>query len=160
MNTDFIIKALDLELFTPLMSLDQSALAAVDARWVYVDSMPGFPCRVSLVDAQVGERVMLVHFFHHDSTSPYRSSGPIFVREQAKTANLSVNEIPEVLSQRLLSLRGYSAHHDMLEAVIVQGEQVKGVIHQIFANPEIDYVHIHNASPGCYSCVAYRAESY
>ncbi|WP_105168824.1 DUF1203 domain-containing protein [Pseudoalteromonas sp. T1lg23B] len=157
MNTDFIIKALDLELFTPLMSLDEHALAAVGAKWVSVDSKPGFPCRVSLVEAQIGERVMLIHFVHHDCTSPYRSSGPIFVRERAKASNLSVNEIPEVLKLRLLALRGYSPDHDMMAAEIVKGERLKEAIHQIFANPEIDYVQIHNASAGCYSCVAYRA---
>ncbi|CAM3936047.1 DUF1203 domain-containing protein [Pseudoalteromonas byunsanensis] len=157
MNTDFIIKALDLELFIPLMSLDDRALAAAGAKWVCVDSKPGFPCRVSLVEAQVGERVMLVNFVHLDTSSPYRSSGPIFVREQATTINLSVNEIPEVLHSRLLSLRGYSSSHDMIEAVTAQGGQLKLAMHNMFANPDVGYVQIHNANPGCFSCAAYRA---
>ena len=44
------------------------------------DQPVGFPCRVSLEDAPVGEEVLLLPFTHQDSRSPYRASGPIFVR--------------------------------------------------------------------------------
>jgi Protein of unknown function (DUF1203) len=44
---------------------------------------PGFPCRVSLADAEIGESVLLFNFEHLPGQSPYRSIGPIFVRESA-----------------------------------------------------------------------------
>jgi hypothetical protein len=47
------------------------------------DEKPGFPCRVTLVDAEIGESVFLLNFEHLPGLSPYRSVGPIFVRESA-----------------------------------------------------------------------------
>jgi hypothetical protein len=32
----------------------------------------GFPCRVSLVDAEIGESVLLVNYEHLPAASPYR----------------------------------------------------------------------------------------
>lgn len=34
-----------------------------------VDKKPGFPCRVSLTDADLGETVLLVPFHHHEVSS-------------------------------------------------------------------------------------------
>lgn len=39
-----------------------------------------FESLFSLEDAPVGEPVLLLPFVHQDSRSPYRASGPIFVR--------------------------------------------------------------------------------
>ena len=36
------------------------------------DRKPGFPCRVSLVDAEIGESVLLVNYEHLPAASPYR----------------------------------------------------------------------------------------
>jgi hypothetical protein len=40
----------------------------------------GFPCRISLEDAPIGEELLLLPYEHHPAKSPYRASGPIFVR--------------------------------------------------------------------------------
>src|SRR5260370_6602768 len=71
------------------------------------DEKPGFPCRVSLVDAEIGESVLLLNFEHLPGLSPYRSVGPIFVRESASETYSRANEIPEVLlfPERLPSVR-------------------------------------------------------
>src|SRR3984893_31380 len=74
-----------------------------------VDAKPGFPCRVSLEDAEIGESVLLFNFEHLPGPSPYRSVGPIYVRESASRTYSKINEIPEVLrvSDRLFSVRAY-----------------------------------------------------
>jgi len=51
-------------------------LKLLDAAWITVDTEPGYPCRVSLSDAKVGERVLAVSFSHYNVNSPYRASGP------------------------------------------------------------------------------------
>ena len=73
------------------------------------DKKPGFPCRISLVDAEIGESMLLLNFEHLPGLSPYRSVGPIFVRESANETYSKTNEIPEVLRVpgRLLSVRAY-----------------------------------------------------
>ena len=52
---------------------------------------------------------------------------------------------------RLLSLRAYDDEGMMLDADIVEGREVERVIEQFFADPEIRYIHVHNAKRGCYS---------
>ena len=75
---------------------------------------PGFPCRVSLQDAEPGEQVILVPYSHQSADSPYKASGPIFVREHAQTASIPPDTIPALLRTRVLSSEGArrSSPHD------------------------------------------------
>ena len=41
------------------MGLNDKELASHQAKGVIVDEEPGYPCRVSLEDAKIGERVLL-----------------------------------------------------------------------------------------------------
>ena len=157
MHTDFQIKALDDQAFSMLFHLDAAALAEMGIVRQIVDSKPGFPCRVSLQDAEVGDEVLLLPYAHHVSHSPYQASGPIYVRKGVPTAHLKPNEIPKMLEHRLLSVRGYNRTGMMLEATVVKGQQLRTSIFQLFERPEIVYAHIHNARPGCYNCLVERA---
>jgi Protein of unknown function (DUF1203) len=51
----------------------------------------------------------------------------------------------------LLSLRGYNAAGMMLDADVVDGNDIEGVIVRFFRSPDIAYIHAHNAKYGCYS---------
>lgn len=121
------------------------------------DKKPGFPCRVSLIDAEPGEQVLLIPFAHHDVLSPYRGTGPIFVRVNAQTAKLKVNEVPEMIRSRLLSIRGYDGDGLMLISDVVNGSELEEHISRFFADPGVEYIHVHNARPGCYNCAIVRA---
>jgi hypothetical protein len=146
-----------MEMFSPLLPLSDEELALQKVMWLDVDSEPGFPCRVSLTDAKVGERVLAFSFEHHDVDSPYRSSGPIFVREHARTAEPAKNEIPKMLRHRLLSIRAYDSAHMMIGAQVSQGVELEHAIETQFKNSAVEYIHIHNANPGCFNCAVYRA---
>jgi hypothetical protein len=122
-----------------------------------VDEDGGLPCRVSLEDARPGETVLLLTHPHHDVASPYRASGPIFVRENAETARLATNQIPAMLERRLLSLRGYDVQALLEEAEVVEGRDLRQAIGAMFANHRIAYIHVHNARPGCFNCRVERA---
>jgi len=152
MSNAFRITPLAAETFRPLMALDDDALTARGIRRTIADEKPGFPCRVSLEDAEPGERVLLLPFTHHDVDSPYRASGPIYVREAAVTAAPRVNEVPAMLLGRLLSVRAYDHRAMMVEADVVEGRSLDAVIARMFTNPEIAYLHVHNAKPGCFNC--------
>lgn len=154
----FRIHALPAEPFSPLTTLDTAALAAERATRVTADRTPGFPCRVSLEDAEPGESLLLLHFTHHDVDSPYRAAGPIFVREAAMQAQPAIGEVPLQLRRRLLSVRGYDAPgENMLQAEVLEGERLADTLTTMFANPDIAYVHIHIARPGCFAARATRA---
>jgi hypothetical protein len=148
----FQIRALPLEPFQSLLGLSDAELGERGARRYVADQKPGFPCRVSLVDAEPGESVILLPFAHHDVASPYRASGPIFVREQAKEAHLEVNEVPEVVRHRLLSFRAYDAGGMMIAAEVAEGNILEEQVERFFADAKVAYLHLHNARPGCYSC--------
>jgi len=157
MNSSFQFIALETEQFAPLFNQSDAELAAIGARRMVVDEKPGFPCRVSLADGEVGETVILLPFSHHDVSSPYRASGPIFVRSGARTARPAAGEIPLMFRHRLLSVRGYDAAAIMVAAEVVQGSKLEDAIQRIFADDGVRYLHIHNAGPGCYNCAVVRA---
>jgi len=152
MTTSFQIHALEQERFRDLMSASDDDLARAGAHWVVVDANPGYPCRVSLEDAEIGERVLALSYLHHDVDSQYRASGPIFVRETARTRRLAVNEIPSMLEHRQLSVRAYSEEAMMLAAEVLDGLDLLETILALLAIPEVEYLHVHNAGPGCFNC--------
>jgi hypothetical protein len=152
MPIDFRISGLPPEPFAPLMALSQTELAVRGASRCTADSRPGYPCRVSLRDAEMGEPVILLHYTHHDVRGPYRASGPIYVRVGARPAVLSANEVPEVVRIRLMSLRAYDAMGGLIGADVAQGSGIEGAIREMLADSTVSYLHLHNAKPGCYSC--------
>jgi hypothetical protein len=158
MPTDFRVVALPVELFAPLFVLDDHELRARGARRVVTDEKPGFPCRVSLVDAEPGETALLLPFVHHVVDSPYRASGPIYVRESARTAHPGVNEIPEMVRVRPQSVRAYDRGAMLVASDVVEGgEALDACIRRFFADEQVAYLHLHNARPGCFNCAVQRA---
>jgi hypothetical protein len=153
----FRYKGLPVEHFRPLFGLSEAHLAARGVSSVIADAKPGFPCRVTLEDAEPGERVLLLSHMHQPASSPYRSSGPIFVREGAEQTFDSSDRVPPVLRGRLLSLRAYDGTGMMVDADIVEGNEVEGLLVRLFARDDVTTVHIHNARRGCYACAVERA---
>jgi hypothetical protein len=152
----FQLKALDKTLFEHLFTLSEDELRKKGVMKIIADECPGFPCRVSLEDAKIGEEVILLNYEHHSVNTPYKASGPIFIRHAAKTAVLKTNEIPPMFTHRLLSLRGYNNSAIMVFADVTSGENLKEKLHAMFDNKSVEYIHIHNAKPGCFNCVVER----
>jgi len=149
--------ALTSDQFGRYFDMTEDALHAMNARIMVVDAHPGFPCRVSLTDAAIGETVLLISIAHQEAASPYRASGPVFVRQGAVTAAPAVNEIPLMFRHRLLSLRAYDPANMMVGATVVPGTELERAIRELFAQERVSYLHIHNAAPGCYNCSVVRA---
>ncbi|MEI9992297.1 MAG: DUF1203 domain-containing protein [Rhizomicrobium sp.] len=152
----FRIRGLDAGQFAPLFALDDAALAERDMRRVAIDAPRGAPCRVTLEDAAPGERAILLPFAHQEAHSPYRASGPIFVREGAREAFDRVDELPPVFTGRLLSVRAYGTAGMMIDADVAQSDP-RGLFEKFFADANVDYLHVHYARRGCYSCRVDRA---
>ena len=107
---------------------------------------------VGLQDAPVGEEVLLLPFTHQDSRSPYRASGPIFVRRGLRKAGRIVNELPSYLTLRPLSVRAYDAADEMVDAEVVDGAAAAPIIERYLAREDANYLHIHFARRGCFAC--------
>jgi len=147
----FRIRGLPAARFLPLAGLAEPELAARGIQRRVVDRHPGFPDRVALRDAEPGERVLLLNFEHQPAASPYRSSHAIFVIEGERESFDAVDEVPQVLRRRVLSLRAFDAAGMIVGAELVDGKEVEGTIEQLLALPEAAYLHAHYAKYGCYA---------
>lgn len=148
---DFRIRAIGAEPFEALYGAPETVLAARGVRRIHVEESPGYPCRVSLRDAEVGESVLLLNHVHHDVASPYRASHAIFVIEGAQQAHPAANEVPLVLASRLLSVRAFDEAGDMISADVCEGAVLADCIARLGALEGVTELHVHNARPGCYA---------
>ena len=142
--------------FESLHAMNDAQLAAIGAQRIIVDEKPGFPCRVTLSDAEPGERVVLLSYPHQNTDSPFKASGPIFVREAVSDTYDSTTVPPVFRSGRLLSARAYDRDGMMIDADVIDGAQIERLLDKLFANDETDYVHIHYARRGCFAARADR----
>ena len=149
---NFRIEGLAPDAFQHLFWLDDESLAARGARRQVADHKPGFPCRVSLEDAEPGEEVLLLNHEHHAVDTPYRASGPIYVRKGATPWRGAAGEVPTMLRSRLLSIRGYDARGTMRASDVCDGSDLESALLNLFEDPRISYLHVHNAKPGCFNC--------
>ncbi len=152
----FQISALGVDQFSHLFGQEDAVLARSGVQRVLANSFPGYPCRVSLQDAKVGESVLLMNYEHQPAATPFRSSHAIYVREWASQARPRRNEIPEFLTERVLSVRAFDGSGMMIDADIVDGQQLEPLIERMLANESPGYLHIHYAKPGCYVALVER----
>ena len=152
----FQIAGISHEPFESLFELTDEQLAALGAVRRIATESPGFPCRVSLEDAQVGDELLLLPYEHHAAASPYRSAGPIFVRRGATRQRLPAGHVPGSVTRRLISLRAYDAQGMMVDATVCEGDAVPAEIERCLGNREVAYLQLHNAKRGCFSCQVNR----
>ena len=145
------IRGLDPAPFQPLFAMPDEELETRGVMRMTVTAKPSFPCRVTLEDRDIGERVLLLNHFSHDVANPYRASHAIFVTEGADEAAEFVDEVPPVLATRILSLRGFDDQGFMADALLTQSGEADEGIRRLFANPDIATIHAHNATRGCFA---------
>ncbi len=143
--------------FRRLYGLSNAALAAHGVQRHVADAKPGFPDRVEIRDAEPGETLLLLNYTHQPADTPYCASHAIFVREGAERAYNETDKVPEPLRGRLISLRAFDGNHQMVDADVVAGQELEGVIGRFFANPGVRYLHAHYAKRGCYAARIERA---
>jgi len=154
--SSFRLVGLAAENFEPFFAMSDAELAALGARRVVADAPTGFPCRVSLVDADVGDELLLLPHEHLSTGSPYRASGPVYVRRGATRAVLAAGVIPPYVTRRLMSVRAYDAGDMMVDAAVCEGAEARDAIERMLADAAVSFVHLHNAKRGCFSCRAER----
>ncbi|CAM4160119.1 DUF1203 domain-containing protein [Pseudoalteromonas byunsanensis] len=157
MTSKFRFVALKKEQFDSYMELSDEELAIHHAKWMIVDKEPGYPCRVSLEDAKIGERVLFIPYWHHDVQSAYRAMGTILVRERARNTQFEVNQVPTMLHHRFLSVKVYDSSNMMIAHDLAKGSELEVKLRSQFQNPNAAYIHLHYASPGCFCSAVYRA---
>ena len=153
----FQIHPLSASDFSHLNDLSDEALTELNVQVHISDG--AFPCRVSLADAAEGERVFLLNFEHQPGETPYRSRHAIFVKEGAAEGHPEPDSIPASIASRLLSVRAFDADHEMIDADVIEGAEVSDLLSAFFANPKVDYIHLHFARRGCFAAKVTRSLS-
>ncbi len=145
----YTITGLDPTAFSDLFGMSDADLEKHDAMRVTATSHPGFPCRISLQDADVGETVILLHHVSHSARTPYRSSYAIYVRQVCEAAQYC-DTLPPILQGRPIGLRAFDAAGMLRDARLAMPGEADAGIRGLFANPVIAYIHAHNAAHGCF----------
>ncbi|WP_343550561.1 DUF1203 domain-containing protein [Pantoea sp.] len=150
------ISGLRAEQFTHLFGQSDSYLTRHGAVRQPVMSYPGYPDRISLREIPAGETALLINHIYQPADTPYHGSHAIYIWEGCTEQGIYINELPEVMKARILSLRAYDEKHFLIMADICEGQSAKTLIETFFADPQISYIQIHNAKQGCYACLAER----
>jgi Protein of unknown function (DUF1203) len=153
----FRITGLPAQDFRHLYGLSDEALALRNARRVVAAESPGYPDRIELRDARVGESLILAHYEHQPAPTPFRASHAVYVLEGAEDTFDAVGAVPDVLRRRLLSLRAFDAEGMMRAADVAQGTDIEPLIERLLADDAVSYIHAHYAKQGCYAARVGRA---
>ncbi len=147
----FRITGLSPEPFLHLFGLPADELLAMGIRRYAATGQPGFPDRIEMREARAGEAVLLLNHMSQPALSPYRATHAIYIREGATERYDRIDEVPEVMRTRLLSLRAFDRDGMMIDGDVVDGTDVERVIDRMLSNASTDYIHAHNAKRGCYA---------
>jgi hypothetical protein len=145
------VTGLSPEPFEKYFGMPEAELAEHNIKRYVVDQPSAYPNWIEMRHCALGQTVLLLNHFYRTADTPYRASHAIYVREGASNTYDATDQIPEVMLVRLLSVRGFSKNGMILDADVVEGQNLEPVIDRLFENQQIDYLHVHNAKRGCYS---------
>ena len=112
------------------------------------DAVPGYPCRQCLRDAEIGEEVILVSYDPFRSDTPYRSASPIFLHCADCGGPDDVTSVPQQLARRQLSVRSFDRHEMMIDAAVIDGDELAATMQRFFAEAD---------TRGCWATAVARA---
>ncbi len=153
----FRIRGLSPEAFAPLFAMGQADLAERGIQSFIADEPHAAPCRISLLDAEPGERLLLLSHQHQPAASPFRASGPIFVRQSATSAFVEIDEIPDAIARRTISVRAYDSEAMMIEGDLAEGAELAPLLNRWLGRRDVDVIHLHYARRGCFAAKVERA---
>lgn len=153
----YIVQGLSPKPFSHLLNQSSESLAASGAVRQVVDAAPGYPCRISLEDAAVGESVILLNHESHATSTPFPSAYAIFIRENQTEAAVYEDTLPPVFVNRCIALRMFNSEAMLVGATISQGELLEPAIIQALAREHVEYIHAHNAAHGCFAAEIRRS---
>jgi hypothetical protein len=152
------IKGLDPSPFLALAGLADEKLKKRGVVRMIADTTPGFPCRITLDDAEFGRALLLVNHVSLDGITPYRASHAIFITEGETTSALYEDEIPPALQRRVLSLRAFDQAGMMVDAILAQPGEAEPEILRLLDDARVHHVDAHNAVRGCFAARIERSE--
>lgn len=142
------IEGLEREPFEALFAMSDVELAERRALRTVADG-PGYPCRISLEEAEIGEPLVLINHLSNDAETPFRASHAIYVRRDAERGRFT-DAVPPVFATRTLGLRGFDSEGMLRGALLALPGEADAKIRELFERPEIAEIHAHTAALGCF----------
>ncbi len=153
------ITGLNPDIARPFAEASAEKLSALGAVRMTATSKQGFPCRISLENAEVGDELILFHHISHDVDSPYRSSYAIFAKTGLTTAAQYTDSVPPVFAGRTLGMRAFGTNAMLKTASLALPGEADRAIRQLFELDAVAYIDVHNAAHGCFVARVERFES-
>jgi uncharacterized protein DUF1203 len=110
------------------------------------------PCRhcLRLITAGVDHRIL----FTYDRFAGVESlplPGPVFVHAEACERYEEDAGFPDELRASPRTLEGYARGRRLVAQEYVTNGNMERAIEQIFARPDVDYIHVNSTTAGCYT---------
>lgn len=115
----------------------------------------GLPCRHCLREIEVSEPYLILAHRPFPDVQPYAELGPIFLHAEACERHAETTDAPAMfLSWERLLIRGYNAQNRIIYGTgeVVAPSQIVAAAEQLFARPELAYIHMRSATNNCYQC--------
>ncbi len=120
---------------------------ASDHSLIEVESVHSAPCRHCLRWAEPGESVILFPYASVPQGRPYAESGPIFVHAHACERYSARDTYPPDFRQGRV-LRAYDLQDNMIDAVVVNGEEPETIITRLLSNPTTAFLQVRSVTRG------------
>ena len=153
----YLVRGLDPAPFRQFAAMDDAELVRHSAVRVAVDAKPGYPCRITLEDAEPGEAMILLNHCSREGDTPYGARHAIFVGENALRVGEYFDRTPPVFAGRHLSLRAFDLDGMMVDALLAAPGEADDGLRRLFGNERVLEVDVHNAVRGCFAARALRA---
>ena len=114
------------------------------------------PCRRCLRNASPGDPLVLAPYNPFTASSPYAGDGPVFVHADG-CVPFSPAARTEQVDGRTLSVRAYDADAMLADAAVLPGERFEEGVRSLLDDPDVAFLHVHFAGPGCFAFRVDRA---
>lgn len=151
------IEGLDPALFAESCGASDDTLARHGAVRVVADKALGYPCRITLEDAEPGETLLLLPPRLERPGSPFGFTYAIFVQQDVPRAAQYLDAVPPIFAPRVPSLRGFDEDGVVRAAALAQPGEADAAIERVLDDPAVVYIDVHNAVAGCFAARVERA---
>lgn len=116
------------------------------------------PCRLCRRDFEVGaERRLLFTLDPFHGLERHPLPGPVFIHERERDRHPEHAGFPEDLRGHELTLAAYSRGRVLRAEEHLPGRDVDAAIERLLGRADVDYIHVRDASAGCYDLRIERA---
>jgi hypothetical protein len=110
------------------------------------------PCRhcLRLTEPGVDQRILFTYDCF-DGVEALPLPGPVYVHADDCTRYDESAGFPEQIRSRKITFNAYAEGRRLLNQRYVDDGNVDGAIDELFANPEVRYLHVRSTPAGCYT---------